>query len=134
MFECPFGSVFRAVDADLFHPEVIRAAALKGARLVIGGVYLPGGEYTSMQGVCGAYNMAQQNGVFVLDANNVVTSLAAPEGCTGQEHSLGQTEGWCLRDSDQLPITLSLDLSTAPGPQLLLDEGFYLRYASQLGR
>lgn len=129
IFETPYGKVFLAIDADLLHPEVIRAATLAQAQLIIGGLYLEGGDYSPMQGVCGAYSMAQQNQVFVLDANNMVTTLAAPSaaGCPGD---------YLLRDGDQLPHLLTLDLDQATGfnPHRHLDESFYLKYAAQLGR
>ncbi len=130
IFDTPLGRIFLAVDVDLYRPEVIRAAALSGAQLVIGSRFVQGYDDLPLRRLCGGLNMAISNGVFVLDVSNMSCSLASPGLWEAYP------DGFVARDCEDLPFqaVIDTDLAAGFGEQRQLSEEFYRRYQEYLGR
>lgn len=72
------GNLFLCVDTDIYHPEVLRLAKLKGTDLVISSQYISPNELKPKRITTGIWNAAQQNGLFVVGCSNVFSAVAAP--------------------------------------------------------
>ena len=59
------GNLFLCVDADIYHPQVLRTAALKGADAVLSVQCLDPAEETPERVLCTVWNAAQSNNVYV---------------------------------------------------------------------
>ena len=82
VFDTGVGRIFLAVDTDIYHPELLRAAKRMGAQVVVSSQYISAFEYSSRHLLRGAYNAAQSNGLYVINTNGSTCSIAAPRQAT----------------------------------------------------
>lgn len=78
VFQTPVGNLFLCVDSDIYYPEVLRLAKLKGCDLVISSQYINTYDFKPKRITTGIWNAAQQNGLYVLGCSNVFSAVAAP--------------------------------------------------------
>ncbi len=81
----PVGNLFLCVDTDIYYPEVLRLAKLKGADLVIASQFIQPYDFKPRSITSGIWNTAQQQGLYVAGCCNVFTAVAAPWECTADE-------------------------------------------------
>lgn len=75
-FETPYGKVALCVDADIYNPEVQRAARIDGCSYVVCSQFLP--DYSEHKLLCGGWGAAQTNNLLVICANNRTAAICAP--------------------------------------------------------
>ncbi len=75
------GNLFLCVDTDIYYPEVLRMAKLKGADLVISSQYIQPYDFKPKRITTGIWNAAQQNGFYVAGCSNLFSAVAAPWEC-----------------------------------------------------
>ncbi len=78
VLETEVGNIFLCVDRDIYSPEVLRLAKLKGAELIISSQYIEKSELKPTHITSGIWNAAQQQGVYVLGCCNAFSAVAAP--------------------------------------------------------
>ena len=76
--ETPFGKVALCVDVDVYKAEVLRIAALQGAEIVVSVQVIYTLDFTNEMILAGAWQQAQQNCLFILNANNINGSIIGP--------------------------------------------------------
>ena len=128
-----FGKLFLAVDVDIYRPEILRAAALSGAEIILSSQFIPLYDYQSQKLGQLAFQAAD-NGVYIVNVSNASTSVIAPvetASCPG---------GFLVREDDSVPLFYSLDTglykksSDPASPLARLRPALYEKYASYLGR
>ena len=128
-----FGNLFLAVDVDIYRPEILRAAALSGAEIILSSQFIPLYDYQSQKLGQLAFQAAD-NGVYIVNVSNASTSVIAPvetASCPG---------GFLVREDDSVPLFYSLDTglykksSDPASPLARLRPALYEKYASYLGR
>lgn len=87
IIDTPFAKVFLCVDVDIYKPEVIRAAVLSGAEIVISVQYIQKNRYNESMVLAGAWQNAQQNCVYVINAHNYGGNIIGP--CEASEDRSG---------------------------------------------
>lgn len=128
-----FGNLFLAVDVDIYRPEVIRAAALQGAEIILSSQFIPLYDYQS-QKLCQLAYQAADNGVYIVNVNNASTSVISPVAASSCP------DGFLLREDDSVPLFYSLDTglyrktNDPASPLSRLRPALYEKYASFLGR
>ena len=97
-----FGKVALCPDVDIYKGEVLRIAALQGAEIVISVQVIPERDYSREMILAGAWQQAQQNCLYLLNANNLNASIIGP--CeTTSDHS-----GFLAEISDRYPLQAEL--------------------------
>ena len=98
------GNLFLCVDADIYHPQVLRTAALKGADAVLSVQCLDPAEETPERVLCTVWNAAQSNNVYVANfaAGGAVVCCPAPVTRAG--------DGYLVRRTDALPVRFALNM------------------------
>ena len=134
IMQTPIGNLFLCVDCDIYHPEILRLAKLKGADLIISSQYIAPNDLKPRRITSGIWNAAQQQGVYVVGCSNVFCAVAAPwEICPDGSGFLIQPEA-----SSQLFCKLyfnKLERCTMGGNLASkLNEKLCQRYASLLGQ
>lgn len=76
------GNLFLCVDTDIYYPEVLRLAKLKGADLIISSQYIHAYDFKPKRITAGIWNAAQQNGLYVAGCSNAFSAVTAPWECT----------------------------------------------------
>ena len=76
--ELPFGRVTLCVDVDIYKSEVLRIAALQGAEIVVNCQYLRSEDDCREMILAGAWQQAQQNCVYILNATSRHASILGP--------------------------------------------------------
>ncbi len=74
----PIGNLFLCVDVDIYYPEVLRLARLKGADLILSSQHIPAYDLQPKRIITGIWNAAQQQGVYVAGCCNSFSAVAAP--------------------------------------------------------
>ncbi len=85
VLQTPIGNLFLCVDVDIYYPEVLRLAKLKGAEIVISSQYIDAYDLNHHMITTGMWNAAQQNGVFVVGCCNAFSALSAPWDITSDQ-------------------------------------------------
>ena len=78
VIQTPIGNLFLCVDTDIYYPEVLRLAKLKGADLVISSQYINAYDFKPKRITTGIWNAAQQQGLYVVGCSNAFSAVAAP--------------------------------------------------------
>ena len=78
VIQTPVGNLFLCVDTDIYYPEVLRLAKLKGADLVISSQYINAYDFKPKRITTGIWNAAQQQGLYVVGCSNAFSAVAAP--------------------------------------------------------
>lgn len=78
VMQTPVGNLFLCVDTDIYYPEVLRLARLKGADLVISSQYINAYDFKPKRITAGIWNAAQQQGLYVVGCSNAFSAVAAP--------------------------------------------------------
>ena len=78
IIETPFAKVFLCVDIDIYKPEVIRAAALLGAELIISMQYINEEDFCESMILSGAWQEAQQNCIYIVNTSNIESFITGP--------------------------------------------------------
>ncbi len=78
IIETPDGKFFLSVDVDIFHPEVIRAASVMGAQVVISNRFMDKTHENNYKICCGAENAAVSNRLLVLDLSEEGSCFVDP--------------------------------------------------------
>jgi hypothetical protein len=76
--DTPLGKIALCVDVDVYKGEVMRIAALQGAEIVVSCQVIPSQDYHRSMILAGAWQQAQQNCLFVINANNLNGSIIGP--------------------------------------------------------
>lgn len=85
LFDTAFGRLFLCVDVDVFYPEVMRAAALKGADIAICSQFIELYDFNLSRIMSGCWDMAQQNQLMVAAAVNQSACVCMPCPATADE-------------------------------------------------
>lgn len=132
--DTPFGRVFLAVDVDIYHQEVLRAAALQGADLVLCSQHFDNGDLSTQRLVLGGWSAAQQNAMAVITTYTGGSSIALPAPVTTER------SGYMLPPSDEYPRIFQLDMQKLAifrdrhNPLLYLPEGLVTQHTGLLAR
>lgn len=78
IIETPFAKIFLCVDADIYKPEVIRAAAMLGAELIISMQFIDEEDYCDSMFLSGAWQEAQQNCIYIVNTSNIASYAIGP--------------------------------------------------------
>lgn len=81
----PIGNIFLCVDVDIYHPQVVRVARMKGAQIVIASQFIDSYQLSRHMLTTGIWNAAQSNGVYVVGCCNCFSAVAAPCSLTQDE-------------------------------------------------
>ena len=84
--QTPIGNIFLCVDVDIYHPQVLRIARMKGAQIVIASQFIDSYQLSRHMLTTGIWNAAQSNGVYVVGCCNCFSAVAAP-CCLTQDES-----------------------------------------------
>lgn len=103
VIDTELGRFALAVDVDIFHPEVTRAAALQGAEVVVSSQYFDLYDLSPTRIMSGCWDMAQQNQLPVISINNQSCCVCAP--CLATPDG----SGFILPITSQVPASASLD-------------------------
>ena len=60
--QTPIGNIFLCVDVDIYHPQVLRIARMKGAQIVIASQFIDSYQLSRHMLTTGIWNAAQSNG------------------------------------------------------------------------
>ena len=74
------------MDVDIYHPQVLRIARMKGAQIVIASQFIDSYQLSRHMLTTGIWNAAQSNGVYVVGCCNCFSAVAAP-CCLTQDES-----------------------------------------------
>lgn len=78
IMDTPFARLFLCVDVDIYKPEVIRAAVFLGAEIIVSGQYIQKNRYSESMLLAGAWQNAQQNCVYIINAHNFGGNIIGP--------------------------------------------------------
>lgn len=78
VMQTAIGNLFLCVDTDIYYPELLRLAKLKGADLVVSSQYIHSYDFKPKRITTGIWSAAQQNGLFVVGCSNAFSAVAAP--------------------------------------------------------
>lgn len=70
--------VFLCVDVDIYKPELVRAAVFSGAEIIISVQYIQKYRYNESMVLAGAWQNAQQNCVYIINAHNFGGNIIGP--------------------------------------------------------
>ena len=128
------GNLCLCVGEDILHPQVLRAAALKGADLVLAVQQLDPAAETPCMRLFSAWDAAQTNNLYVIHYAAGKVSVCCPAGVTRAG------DGWLVRPTDGLPVHFGLNMARLDEvrQQFQLLEGLNpelaQHYAMELGR
>ena len=74
----PIGCIFLCVDVDIYHPQVLRIARMKGAQIVVASQFIDTYQLSRNMLTTGIWNAAQSNGVYVVGCGNCFSAVTAP--------------------------------------------------------
>lgn len=74
----PIGNIFLCVDVDIYHPQVVRVARMKGAQIVISSQFIDSYQLSRHMLTTGIWNAAQSNGVYVVGCCNCFSAGSRP--------------------------------------------------------
>jgi hypothetical protein len=97
-----FGKIALVPDVDVYKGEVLRIAALQGAEIAVSVQVIPERDYSREMILAGAWQQAQQNCLYLLNASNLNASLIGPCDTTA-DHS-----GFLAGISDRYPLQAEL--------------------------
>lgn len=78
IIETPFARVFLCADVDIYKPELVRAAVFSGAEIIISVQYIQGNRCNESMVLAGAWQNAQQNCVYIINAHNFGGNIIGP--------------------------------------------------------
>lgn len=83
--DTPIGKIFLCVDVDIYHPQVLRVARMKGAQIIVSSQFIDSYQLSRHMITTGIWNAAQTNGVYVVGCCNCFSAVAAPCSLTENE-------------------------------------------------
>ena len=98
------GNLFLCVDADIYHPQALRTAALKRADAVLSVQCLDPAQETPERVLCTVWNAATRNNVYVA----IFAAGGAVVGCPAPVTRAG--DGDLVRRTDALPVRFALNI------------------------
>lgn len=98
------GNLALCVDVDIFHPQISRAAALKGADILISVQHLDPVDDTSERLVCSVWNAAQTNNIYVINLAGSACTVSCPAALTRAK------DGYLVRRTSLVPTRFGLNL------------------------
>lgn len=128
------GNLYLCVDADILHPETLRAAALKGADIVINIQHLDPVDDTPQRLMSSIWNAAQTNNYYVVGLMSSSCAVACPAPLTRNK------DGYLVKRTHNLPLRFGLNLERLDDVRshFQIVEGINNRlvqnYAEDLGR
>ena len=84
IFLTPMGKVMLCVDADIYRPEVACTGSKLGAQVIVCSQSIGLDDYGTHMVLTGAWNAAQQAGVYVIAVSNQFNCVCAPVELTPQ--------------------------------------------------
>ena len=99
------GNIFLCVDTDIYYPELLRYAKLKGADLIISSQYIPKNELKPKLITTGMWNAAQQNEIYVVNCTNLYSAISAPIEITSDK------TGFLVQPDESGKISFKLNFS-----------------------
>lgn len=128
------GNIFLCVDTDIYYPELLRYAKLKGADLVISSQYIPKNELKPKLITTGIWNAAQQNDFYVVNCTNLYSAISAPIEITSDQ------TGFLIQPEENRKISFKLDfrklqnISKTEMSAEKCNPNFCKKYAELLGK
>ena len=128
------GNFYLCVDADIYHPQTVRAAALKGADVVLSIQHLDPAEDTPERQMRSIWNAAQSNNLYVVNLSAKGGSVACPAPITRAR------DGYLVRRTGAFPMRFGLNLTrlddVRSGFQIMenINTRLVQNYAAELGR
>lgn len=128
------GNLYLCVDADILHPETVRAAALKGADLVVSIQHVDPVDDTPQRLMASVWNAAQTNNLYVIGTMCGNCAVACPAPLTRSK------DGYLVRRTRSFPLRFGLNLVRLDDirSQFQIIEALNNRlvqnYAAELGR
>lgn len=89
--QTPIGNIFLCVDVDIYHPQVLRIARMKGAQIVIASQFIDSYQLSRHMLTTGIWNAAQSNGVYVVGCCNCFLRSLLLLSDTGRKRLSGST-------------------------------------------
>lgn len=104
VYHTDLGNLALCVDSDIYHPQVSRTAALKGADVVISIQSIDPVDEVPERLMCSVWNCAQSNNVYVINLTTNSCTVACPVALTRGK------DGYILRRGIQSSIRFGLNL------------------------
>lgn len=98
------GNLALCVDVDVFHPQCARAAALKGADLLLSVQHLDPVDDTPERLMCSVWNAAQTNNLYVINLSGRSTTVTCPAPLTRHQ------DGYLVRRTSCVPTRFALNV------------------------
>ena len=98
------GNLALCVDVDIFHPQVARAAALKGADVLLSIQHLDPVDDTQERLICSVWNAAQTNNLYVVNLAGSSCTVTCPAALTRAQ------DGYLVRRTSIVPTRFGLNL------------------------
>lgn len=98
------GNLYLCVDADILHSETLRAAALKGADIVISVQHLDPVDDTPQRLMGSIWNAAQTNNFYVVGLMSASCAVTCPAPLTRNK------DGYLVKRAYNLPLRFGLNL------------------------
>lgn len=92
------GNLTLCVDADIYYPQVLRAAALKGADMAISIQHLDPGEDTPSRLMASVWNAAQTNNLYIMNLSGNGCTVTCPAPVTRNR------DGYIVRRTSMVPV------------------------------
>ncbi|MEM1484624.1 nitrilase-related carbon-nitrogen hydrolase [Oscillospiraceae bacterium PP1C4] len=99
------GNLYLCVDADIYHPQTVRAAALKGADAVISIQHIDPVDDTPERLMCSVWNAAQTNNIYVVNFSGNHCTVACPAPLTRSR------DGYLVRQTPTIPTRFGLNMA-----------------------
>lgn len=128
------GNIYLCVDADILHPQTLRAAALKGADIVISIQHLDPVDDTPQRLMSSIWNAAQTNNYYVVGLMSASCAVACPAPLTRNK------DGYLVKRTHNLPLRFGLNLERLDDVrshfQIIecINNQLVQKYAKDLGR
>ncbi len=98
------GSFYLCVDADILHPQTVRAAALKGADVVFSVQHIDPVDETPERIMGSVWNAAQTNNLYVVNLSGRSVTVCCPAPVTRAG------DGYLVRHTGSAPCRFGLNL------------------------
>lgn len=98
------GNLTLCVDADIYYPQVLRAAALKGADVAISIQRLEPGEDTPSRLMATVWNASQTNNLYVMNLSGNGCTVTCPAPLTRNR------DGYVVRRTSMVPVRFGFNM------------------------
>lgn len=98
------GNLTLCVDTDIYYPQVLRAAALKGADVAVSVQHLEPGEDSPSRLMASVWNAAQTNNLYVMNLSGNACTVTCPAPLTRNR------DGYIVRRTSLVPTRFGFNM------------------------